>query len=128
MRPALLLLALVTTAPLAAQFEGTIAMTASDNGTDPVAIQYYVQKGRVAIVMVAPPSAGPMAGSEMRMLMDPDQQKMTILMPLSGQMAAMMGGAKGIKMVTDLKDLPNGDEVAPNGSVQELGTKQRIAG
>lgn len=128
MRTALLLLALVTTAPLAAQFEGTIAMTASDKGTEPVAIQYYVQKGRVAIVMVAPPSAGPMAGSEMRMLMDPDQQKMTILMPLSGQMAAMMGGAKGIKMVTDLKDLPNGDEVAPNGSVKELGTKQRIAG
>lgn len=128
MRTALLLLPALITAPLSAQFEGTIAMTAADLGSEPVSIQYHVQKGRAAIVMVAPPSAGPMAGSEMRMLMDPGQQKMTILMPVSGQMAAMMGGAKGIKMVTDLKDLPGSEAIAPNGSVRELGTKQRIAG
>lgn len=125
-----LLLPLLATTPLAAQFEGTIAMTASANelGTEAIAMQYHVQKGRVAIVMVAPASAGPMAGSEMRMLMDPDQQKMTLLMPVSGQMAAMMGGAKGIKMIVDLKDLPTGDETAPTGSVKKLGTTQQIAG
>lgn len=130
MRTALLplLLPLLATAPLAAQFEGTIAMTAAESGTEPIALQYHVQKGRVAIVMIAPAAAGPMAGAEVRMLVDPDQQKMTMLMPVSGQMAAMMGGAKGIKMIVDLEDLPDADATAPAGSVRKLGTTQQIAG
>lgn len=130
MRASLLLVLLLATSPLAAQFEGTIAMTLStgEAGAEAIAMQYHVRGEQVAIVMIAPQSAGPMAGSEMRMLVDPGQQKLTTLVPVSGQLAAMMGGAKGVKVVTDLKDLPSGEGVPASGSIKKLGTSQQIAG
>jgi hypothetical protein len=126
----LLLFALLPAAPLAAQFEGTITMKMSspEMGNEAVEAKYYIKGDQFAMGMIAPASAGPMAGQEIRMLFNPAAQKMTMLMPVAGEMAAMMGGAKGIKMEMDLKDLPKEDAKAPEGSVKALGTSQTIAG
>lgn len=126
----LFLLALLPAAPLAAQFEGTITMKMSDPamGKESIEAKYYIKGDRFAMGMTAPASAGPMAGQEIRMLFNPSAQKMTMLMPVAGEMAAMMGGAKGIKMEMDLKDLPTDNAKAPEGSVKKLGTSQTIAG
>ncbi len=130
MRATLLLLPLLAAAPLTAQFEGTVAMTVSakEMGNESIDMKYHVKGDKVAMVMIAPASTGPMAGAEMRMILDPAAAKMTMLLPVAGEMAAMMGGAKGIKMVTDLKNLPTDDAMAPEGSVKKLGTSQKIAG
>jgi hypothetical protein len=127
---ALCLLALLPAAPLAAQFEGTITMKMSDPsmGKESIEAKYYIKGNQFAMGMTAPASAGPMAGQEIRMLFNPSAQKMTMLMPVAGEMAAMMGGAKGIKMEMDLKDLPTDNAKAPEGSVKKLGTSQTIAG
>lgn len=130
MRTATLLALLLPMAPLAAQWEGSIAMKLSDPGQRGEAMEatYYIKGNQFAMTMKMPASAGPMAGSEARMIMDPNAQKMTMLIPMPPEAAAMMGGAKGVKMVMDLKDLPKPDEEAPEGSVRKLGTSQRIAG
>lgn len=126
---ALLLLALLPAAPLAAQFEGTITMKLSDPsmGNEAIEAKYFLKGNQFAMSMKAPASTGPMAGQEMRMLFNPTAQKMTMLIPVAGEMAAMMGGAKGIKMEMDLKDLPAEDAKAAEGSVKKLGTSQTIA-
>src|SRR5690606_8417305 len=104
----LFLLALLPAAPLAAQFEGTITMKMSDPAMGTESIQaYYDSTGvRLAMGMTAPASAAPLAAQEFRMLFNPSAQKMTMLMTVAGEMAAMTGGAKGIKMDMDLKDRP----------------------
>jgi len=126
---ALFLLAVLPAAPLAAQFEGTIAMKLSDPamGTESVEAKYYVKGDQFAMAMSAPASAGPMAGQEIRMIFNLSAKKMTMVMPVAGEMAAMLGGAKGIKMEMNMDDLPGEDTKAPEGSVKKLGTSQTIA-
>ena len=127
---ALLLLALLPAAPLAAQFEGTITMKLSDPsmGKESVEAKYHVKGEQFALAMLAPASAGPMAGQEMRMIFNLPAKKMTMVTPIAGEMAAMLGGAKGIKVEMNMDDLPTDGTKAPEGSVKKLGTSQQIAG
>lgn len=132
MRFPLLLLPIALALPLGAQtFEGTIAMRISaPEGA--MELKYLMKGDRMAMVMTAPASAGPIAGAEIRMITDPAAKTMTMLMPLPPGMAG--GGflppdTKGMKSVTPL----DGAEVAAAGKVssetiKKLGTSQTIAG
>lgn len=126
---------LLVTAPLAAQeWQGsmTMLMTSPDMGREPVTMVMHRRGTMLANVMTMPPSAGPMAGQEMRMIIDEGSKKMTMLTPLPpGAMIppAMTGGkpAKGMKIVMDL-GAELADTKVPEGSVKALGTSQTIAG
>jgi hypothetical protein len=130
--PALLLLG---SAPLAAQqWQGSIAMTmtSADQRGESIAMVMHRKGSMLANVMTMPASAGPMAGQEMRMIIDESSRTLTMLTPMMPGMMippAMTGGkpAKGMKMVSNL-----GDDLDPNtaakGSAKPLGTSQTIAG
>ncbi|HET9133475.1 MAG TPA: DUF4412 domain-containing protein [Gemmatimonadales bacterium] len=129
----LLPLLLLTAAPLAAQtWQGsvTMTMTSPEMGRDPVTIVMHRRGAKLANVMTM--TSGPMAGQEVRMLIDDGGTQMTMLTPLpEGVMIppAMTGGkpAKGMKMVMDI----GGDVAeasAETGTVKALGTSQTIAG
>ena len=126
---------LLVTAPLAAQeWQGSIAMTrtSADQRGESIAMVMH-RKGRLLTnVMTMPASAGPMAGQEMRMIIDEGSRTLTMLTPMMPGMMippAMTGGkpAKGLKMVSNI-----GDDLAPDaaakGSVKPLGTSQTIVG
>ena len=120
-------------APLAAQgFEGTVSMNipAADGSIN--SMKYLVKGAQAAVIMTAGASMGPMAGAEIRMIIDVKAGKTTMLIPLSGDMAAQfsgMGGGnmKGIKQVIDLNQVAaRADTTTPE--VKALGTSQTIAG
>lgn len=126
MRQAMLLLALpLLAAPVAAQdFEGMIAMKmTSKEMTEPVAMKMYVAGSRQAMVMNMPAAAGPMAGKEMRMVINPATGKLTMLMPAPPGMPG-----KGMKMVMDFGSAAAAAEGAPDGSLRALGSSQQVAG
>lgn len=120
--------------PLTAQFEGTVnmkipAMAATGDGD--VTMKIVIKGDKQVSIMQLPASAGPMAGMEVRTILDAKANTATVLMPLPPGMAAMggMGNAKGIKSVTDLSDITI-DAGAGGGKseTKKLGTKQKIAG
>jgi hypothetical protein len=92
--------------------------------------KYQIKGEKTAMVMIAPASAGPMAGSEIRMIMDPAAKTMTMLMPVPAGMGGMLpADAKGIKMVTPLDGSATGQgETGPAPTITKLGTSQTIAG
>lgn len=134
MRAGYLLLPLAALAmPLAAQgFEGTVSMNIPAAAGSMSDMQYFVKGDQLAMTAKLGANAGPMAGAEIRMIMDIKGAKMTMLIPLTGAMAGQfgaMGGGdmKGIKQVTDLNQI--GDPKAgANAEVKALGTTEVIAG
>lgn len=125
MRKALPLLLLpLLAAPAAAQdFEGTIAMTmTSAEMPEPLAVRLYLTADKQAMVMAMPSSAGPMAGKEVRMVVNPAAGKITTLMPPPPGMPA-----KGMKMVMDFSSVAAEAEAA-NVKVTPLGSSQVIVG
>lgn len=125
----LFLLTLVPAAPLAAQaFEGTVSYKVIAPGsTQPATATMMIKGDRTATTITIPASAGPLAGKEMRMIVDRPAGKITTLMPAIPGMPGM-DKAKGVKMVRDFTEESN----APSGSVKteirKLGTSQTIAG
>jgi hypothetical protein len=128
-----LLLSLVSVAPLAAQFEGTVNMKISGSegsSADGMMVKIAMKGDKQATIMTMPASAGPMAGMEMRSVLDPATNTLTTLMPLPPGMPAVpgMAGAKGFKMVTDLSKAAGGMESNSNAQIKKLTTSQKIAG
>ncbi len=125
-----LLLTIALALPLGAQgFEGTVAMKviAPEGAID---MKYAIKGDRMAMTMAMPASAGPMAGMEVRMLMDPAAKTITMLMPLP---AGMGGGGflpadtKGIKTVTPIPEATDG-AAEGSASLKKSGTSQTVAG
>ncbi len=126
------LIPLAAAAPLAAQFEGTINMTVSNananTGDMHMKIMFKGDKQVTAVTM--PATAGPMAGMEMRAIMDTKTLTVTNLIPLPPGMAAMTGNpdAKGMKMVMDLSKATEGAPTDKAVQIKKLGTTKKIAG
>lgn len=124
----------IPVAPLAAQFEGTINMripALAGAGDGDMTMKIAIKGDMQATTMQMPASAGPMAGMEMRTILDAKANTATVLMPLPPGMAAMagMGNAKGIKSVTNLSDITvDLGAGAGKSDTKRLGTKQKIAG
>src|SRR3954463_1050675 len=100
-----LLIQLAAAAPVAAQFEGTVSMKVSGTGAGgDIEMKMLLKGDQQATLMTMPPAAGPMAGSEMRMIFDPKTLTATTLLPVSPvmQQSPMFANAKGIKMVMEL--------------------------
>jgi hypothetical protein len=120
--------------PLAAQFEGTINLKVpamAGSGDADLTMKIAIKGDKQVSIMQMPASAGPMAGMEVRTVLDAKSNTATVLMPLPPGLAAMggMGNAKGIKSVTDLSDITI--DLGAGGQKSEtkkLGTKQKIAG
>ena len=125
MRMQLLGLTLLLAAPAAAQnFEGVVTMQTRAEGNT-IQMKAYLTDARQAMVMQMPASAGPMAGAEIRMVIDPATRKVTMLVPTGPN--SPMPGVKGMKMVVDMQDVANEASDA-NTSLRKLGTSQTIAG
>lgn len=125
-------LPLAAATPLAAQqFEGTVNMKMSGTGPNAEGMTMRVAiKGEQQVTMVTlPASSGPMAGMEVRSIMDPKAQTITTLMPMPPGLGAMAGmpDAKGMKMVIDLSKVA-GPTPASKSEIKKLGTSQRFAG
>lgn len=121
---------ILLTAPVAAQdFTGKIVMKISGGEMkESMDMTLYLAESKQAIVMLAPADAGPMAGQEIRMVIDPAAGKLTTLMPMPPGMGGMPG-AKGMKMVTDFSQATQkAEQAAGESSARELGTSQTIAG
>jgi Domain of unknown function (DUF4412) len=120
----------VLAARLPAQtFEGTVSIKSDD----PKALtdqKLYIQANRMAITGTVPAGSEMGGGSEMKILIDWPTRKMTLLIPLSAEMAGRMGAMggmgsmKGMKMVMDI---PTAKEGAKTG-IKNLGTSETIAG
>jgi hypothetical protein len=76
--------------------------------------------------MTLPASSGPMAGQEVRMVINQATKKLTMLMPMP---PGMPGNGKGMKMVMDFGMMQDQAETkAGDAKVTALGTSQQIAG
>jgi hypothetical protein len=129
-RTTLLLAPVLLAAPLTAQgFEGTIAMRLSGGQMGAMDITMHSKGDRSAMVMKMPASAGPMAGSEVRTVINNATHKMTMLLPAMPGMP-LPAGSKGMKMTMDMSDIPGaaGAENTDKVAVRKLGTSQTIAG
>jgi hypothetical protein len=126
----LMLVCAIPSAPLAAQFEGTIhmKMSSADGRSEPMTMTMVMKGDKEVSIMSMPASAGPMAGMEMRSIYDATTNTLTALMPMPPGMPAMpgMGDAKGIKTVMDMSKMsPRSDEKV---DIKKLGTSEKIAG
>jgi len=128
---ATILAGLLSAAPLAAQFEGTIHMRLfdADGKTDMKDVKMAMKGDMQSTVITLPASAGPMAGMEMRSIYDVKANTMTMLMPMPPgmPMIAGMGDAKGMKNVLDLSKVSY-SETDSKGEIKKLGTTQKVAG
>lgn len=127
-----LLLPLAASAPLAAQqFEGTVNMKLAGATSNPegVTLRIAIKGDQQATMMSLPATAGPMAGMEVRSILDAKAQMMTTLIPMPPGMGAMAGmpDAKGMKMVTDLSKV-TGPATSSKADIKKLGSTQKIAG
>lgn len=135
MRLPLRFLPLLLALPVGAQgFEGTMTMRVGAPDGTMMDVKYMIKGEKMGFTMIAPASAGPAAGAEIRMVMDPAAKTMTMLMPIPAAMAGagmFPPDAKGIKMVNPI----GGGEAAGAGGgggaaveFKKLGTSQTIAG
>jgi len=127
-----LLLPLAAAAPLAAQqFEGTVNMKMAGTTSNPegMTLRIAIKGDQQATLMSLPATAGPMAGMEVRSILDAKAQMMTTLIPMPPGMGAMAGmpDAKGMKMVTDLSKM-TGPASSSKADIKKLGSSQKIAG
>jgi len=125
----LALLPALAAAPLNAQgFEGAVSV--KTDTTDPNSLRnevLHVTPGRMAITGLTGPASQIGAGAEMRILVDWTAAKITVLLPLAGQMAQMAQmnpQMKGIKIVTDIPAAT----ATKASTLKALGTSQTIAG
>ncbi|MBP9897852.1 MAG: DUF4412 domain-containing protein [Gemmatimonadales bacterium] len=131
MRLPLLLLPLALALPMGAQgFEGTMSMRVGAPDGTMMDVKYMIKGDKMGMTATAPASAGPLAGSEVRMIIDQSAKTMTMMMPLPAGMGNGMlpPDTKGLKMVN-----PIGSGTATEGSntpveYKKLGTSQTIAG
>jgi hypothetical protein len=127
-----LLLPLAAAAPLAAQqFEGTVNMKLTGNAQNPegTAVRMAIKGDQQVTMITLPPTSGPMAGQEVRAIMDPKTNTVTTLIPMPPGMGAMIGSpdAKGMKMIIDLSK-STGPAAASKADIKKLGSSQKIAG
>ncbi len=128
----LTLVPLAVAAPLAAQqFEGTVNMKMTGNGqnAEGMTMRMAMKGDQQVTIITLPANSGPMAGQEVRAIMDPKAQTVTTLIPMPPGMGAMVGqpDAKGMKMIVDLSKTA-GPAAASKGDIKKLGTTQKIAG
>ena len=118
------LLPVVAAAPVTAQaFEGTVTMDLPSMSNTAGGMTYQIKGDKMAMSMTMGQNAGPMAGKEMRMIVDQGTGKMTMLIPME------MGGSKGMKMVVDMKSAANDHQAdIVNTEIKPLGTSETIAG
>ena len=125
------LVPLIAAAPLAAQFEGTVNMKMTGTGpnAEGMAMRMVIKGDQQVTIMTLPSTAGPMAGQEVRAIMDPKAQTVTTLIPMPPGMGAMAGmpDAKGMKMILDMSK-STGAATASKADIKKLGTAQKIAG
>ena len=128
----LLLLPVLAAAPLGAQqFEGSLNVRIrGDNSTETLDGVMTSKGNRTAIVFTAPASAGPMAGRDVKVIVDIDAKLATMLAANPPGMPAM-GNMKGVKMSMKLEDIAG--EVRDgmkdvDGELKKVGTSQTIAG
>lgn len=115
--PVLLLLA----TPVAAQeFRGTISMRMTTPQTAPIDTKVHIANGKQAMVMTS--ATGPLAGQEMRIVINPAANRMTTLVSTT-----MMPGAKGFKVVSDMTPAGTSGNNA-SATAKALGTHQTVAG
>lgn len=116
----LLTLVTVVATPLAAQrFEGTVDAV-TKGGSQDSKMELFVKGDRIAAKLDMPAGRGPASGKEGRMIIDWPTMTMTILIPME------MGGAKGMKMVTDMRKAAA--DAGPPPTIKPLGTSEVIAG
>jgi hypothetical protein len=133
-RVALVILAqVISAAPLSAQFEGTVTARAMNLNAagEAMTMKMFIKGAKQATVITMPASAGPMAGLEMRMIIDAQSNTSTTLMPIPPMMQQMpaAANAKGIKNVIDLANVGREERGSKDDAqVKKLGTRERIAG
>lgn len=114
--------ALMFAAPLTAQeFHGTVSMRMTDAQGQTVDTKVYVGRDKQAMVMTTP--SGPMAGTEMRIVINPAANRVTILMATD-----MIPGSKGMKVVNEIGAAPGPSTANASPTAKPLGTSQTIAG
>ncbi len=112
--------------PVAAQeFTGSITMTMTSPAMGEADVTFYVAGARQVMVMKMPESAGPLAGMDMRMVVNTTTHQITTLIPMPP--GSPMPG-KGMKQVTKFSDEPGTDGDDADVKISPLGTKQTIAG
>jgi hypothetical protein len=121
-------LLLLFATPVAAQeFRGTLNMRMSDPTSGQlVDTRLHLGAGKQAMVMTTP--SGPLAGTEVRLVINPGANRVTMLMA-TAMAGTMSPGAKGFKVVTDMTQggsAPSGNATPP--TARALGTNQTIAG
>ncbi|HEY6830155.1 MAG TPA: DUF4412 domain-containing protein [Gemmatimonadaceae bacterium] len=126
------LLPLAAAAPLAAQqFEGTVNMKMTGNApnAEGMTMRMAIKGDQQVTIVTLPATSGPLAGQEVRAIMDPKSQTVTTLIPMPPGMGAMVGqpDAKGMKMIVDLSK-STGPAAASKADIKKLGTTQKIAG
>ena len=126
------LLPFAAAAPLAAQhLEGTVNMKMTGNGqnAEGMAMRMAIKGDQQVTIVTLPANSGPMAGQEVRAIMDPKSNTMTTLIPMPPGMGAMVGSpdAKGMKMIIDMSKSAERAS-ASKAEIKKLGTSQRIAG
>ncbi len=124
----LLLASVIGVSPLAAQFEGVIHVRVRGAAGSNTAMNaaMSVKGDQSVMTLKMPASAGPLAGSDIRVIADPGAGTTTMLLPMPPGMPAM-GNAKGMKMVMQTNDIVS-DANATEGELKKLGTSQVIAG
>lgn len=112
--------------PLSAQeFTGSITVTMSNPQMgEAMDATFYIAGEKQAMVMKMPASAGPMAGMEVRMVVNKAARQLTTLIPMPP--GSPMPG-KGMKQVTKFGDAVDNAADA-DVKITPLGTKQTVAG
>lgn len=127
----LVLLTLVPAALSAQTFEGTVSYkVVAPGSTQPVTATMTMKGDRTSTVLTIPagPTSGPLAGKEMRMIVDRPAGKVTTLMPAVPGMPGMEN-AKGMKMVREItNDANTPTDPGAKTEIRKLGTSQTIAG
>jgi hypothetical protein len=123
-------LPLLLALPLGAQgFEGTMSMRISAPDGTLMDVKYLIKGDKMGMTMTAPASTGPMAGAEIRMIIDQGAKTATMLMPAPAGMTNMLPpDTKGIKMVTPIAAEAASAGGAAAVTYKKLGTSQTIAG
>jgi len=124
----------IIAAPLAAQFEGTVTARLSEIGgqnAEAVMMKMSLKGNKQSAAITMPAASGPMAGMEMRMIIDPAAGTATSLMPVPPMAAQFpaLANAKGIKSVVDLTNANyTGSASDEKMDVKKLGTHEKVAG
>ncbi len=110
-------------------FEGTIALKATTAGQPEIALEMQVKGQRNVVITTLGPETGPLAGQQMRIINDAAKGEMVMLMPIPpGMPIPGAAGAKGMKVVMNLKEIEASAPKTPDPVITRLGTSQQVAG